>query len=160
MTPTRWTAALAVVVLAALSCGEDPGPATGSAGNGDGAMSAELEDALTQVKTTVDEVVEQVAPDIDRAPLDDNEEVVACDEGGEFRSHFGYLIDVGAKEALATLHGAHAALASKDFDVDIGGLEADPPSVLAEADGFSYSVAVNEADQVVIDGTTPCLPGA
>jgi hypothetical protein len=159
--PKRLTAALAIVVLVALACGDDPAPADGSSGGDGEAMSADLEDALTEVKTTVDEVVDRVAPDLDRNPLDGNEEAVACDGAeGEFRSHFGYLIDAGAKEALATLHGAHAFLASEGFDVDIGGLEANPPSVLAEGDGFSYSVAVNEEDQVVIDGTTPCFPGA
>jgi hypothetical protein len=159
--PKRLTAALAIVVLVALACGDDPAPADGSRGGNGEAMSADLEDALTEVKTTVDEVVDRVAPDLDRTPLDGNEEAVACDGAeGEFRSHFGYLIDAGAKEALATLHGAHAFLASEGFDVDIGGLEANPPSVLAEGDGFSYSVAVNEEEGVVIDGTTPCFPGA
>ena len=151
---------LGIVVLGALACGDDPGPANGSPNNGDAARSAELEDALAEVKTTVDDAVKQVAPDIERTPLDDNEELVACEEAdGEFRTHFGYLIDAGARKALATLHGAHAFLASEGFDVDIGGLEANPPSVLAEADGFSYSVAVNQQDQVVIEGTTPCFPG-
>jgi hypothetical protein len=159
--PKRVAAALAIVAVVSIACGDDPAPADGSPDDGGAAMSADLEDALADVKTTVDEVVDQVAPDLDRTPLDDNEEAVACDGAeGEFRSHFGYLIDAGAKEALATLHGAHAFLASEGFDVDTGGLEANPPSVLAEGDGFSYSVAVNEEDGVVIDGTTPCFPGA
>lgn len=156
MRDTRWSVAVMAVLLIAISCGDDP--STGRAAGGDAGRSPELEDALGQVRTTLDELIEEVVPKAETSPRDDNEQAIACDDG-EVRSSFGYVIDIGKDEPLATLHLIHAFFASREFDVDIGSLEAEPPSLVADGDGFSYSATAARGG-ITLDGTTPCFPEA
>jgi hypothetical protein len=151
----------AVLVMVAAACGGEPAP---SPRGGEPEMSAELRDALARVKSTVEDLVAQVAADTETSPRSSNEKVVSCNDSegaptGEFRSKFGYVVDVSDGEPIATIHNAHAFFSSHELDVDTGQLSADPPAVFADRDGYSYSAVVNSEGGVVLGGTTPCFPG-
>jgi hypothetical protein len=161
MIVNRMAAVAAVVVMVATACGNEPEPPRG----GEPEMTAELRDALGRVKSTVDDLVAQLGHDAEASPASNNEEVVSCKDpggapNGEFRSQFGYVIDVSDGQPIATIHNAHAFFAAHQLDVDTGQLSADPPAIFADGEGYRYSAVVNAEGAVVVGGTTPCYPAS
>ena len=126
-------------------------------------MSSNLTEALDEVRSHVDALIEQVAPGAPTKPRLDNSIRQSCNDAeeaptGEFRSQFGYVVETGSLETTALLDGARAFFVSAGLTVNSERLADEPPALFAEGSGFSYSAIVNSVGELVVGGTTPCFP--
>jgi hypothetical protein len=126
-------------------------------------MSANLAEAIDNVRSNVDALIKRVAPGAPKAARADNSQQQSCTdrEGaptGEARSQVGYIVEGRSLDANAALQETREFFATQGFAVNTSRLTDDPPAVFAKGRGFNYSAIVNSVGDLVVGGTTPCFP--
>ena len=159
---TRVHAFIAVGLAFLVACGSE-GAETGADLAASTKMSENLTEALVEVRSNVDALVEQLAPGAPKEPRADNGKQQSCNDAegaptGEFRSQFGYIVDTGSLATVDLLGDVQNFFVSRGLAVNATRIPDDPPAVFAEGSGVSYSAILNSVGELVVGGTTPCFP--
>jgi hypothetical protein len=163
MIVTRLRASAGAVIVALLvGCGaEGTESEAGLASTTD--MNANLTEALEEVRSNVDALLDGIAPGAPKKPRSDNSKEQSCNDAegaptGQFRSQFGYIVDTGSLQTADLLGDIQEFFESKGLAVNASRIPDDPPAVFAEGSGFSYSAILNSVGELVVGGSTPCFP--
>jgi len=147
------------LIVALGACGDDAQP------DGSELNAGSLTSALQEVRQLVDDTAEALLPGQAKEPAPDNEEVINCVEaaGGssdDVMSQFGYRIDLpDGESASSVLEAARRFWEENGHEVIDDNIDDDfAPAIFISSGGYDFQFAVNEVDQVILGGSTPCFP--